>query len=99
VFLSFAVGSDPSTSQSTASLPAHPSGSQFIIIPPTPELIQELLAFQITMLSCKAAQMEIMNWEGMTAEDFTRYIESVGVKDERCVPFYQCFVLIDRQMY
>jgi len=33
------------------------------------------------MLSCKAVQMEIMNWERMTAEDITRYIESVGIKE------------------
>jgi len=60
---------------------AVPSGSQFIILPPTPDLVEELLASQHSMPSWKAAQMESMGWEGTTEDNVKRYLENVDVEE------------------
>jgi len=59
---------------------ALPSGSRTVIMPPTPELIEELMAFQRTMPSWKACQMENMDWEGTADENIKKYVENVGVE-------------------
>jgi len=65
----------------TSPTTAPPSGSQIVIMPPTADLVQQLLAFQHTMPSWKAAQIESMTWEGTTEENIKRYAENVGVEE------------------
>jgi len=60
---------------------AAPSDSQFVIMPPTPDLVEELLASQHSMPSWKAAQIESMGWEGTAEENVERYLENVGVEE------------------
>jgi hypothetical protein len=68
-----------STRLQESSTTAGPSGSQTVLMPPTDDLVEELLASQHTMPSWKAWQREGMDWEG-TAEE--KYVENVGVKEE-----------------
>jgi len=61
---------------------APPSGSQSLITPPGPDLVQTLMAFQRTMPSWKAWQRETMSWEGTADENIERYVENVGLEDD-----------------
>jgi len=58
-----------------------PSGSEFVIMPPAADLVEQLLEFQHSMPSWKAAQIESMAWEGTTEENIKRYAENVGVEE------------------
>lgn len=74
----------PPASQST-NLPASrtaapPSGSRARIVPPTADLVAQLMAAQRTLPSWKAAQMESMSWDGTTEENIKKYAENVGVE-------------------
>ena len=77
-------GRAPSASQSqnarASSSATAPSGSQFILPPPTTDLIKELLAYQRTMPSWKACQKEGMSWEGTAEENTKKYVENIGVE-------------------
>jgi hypothetical protein len=48
-------------------------------MPPTAELVEELMAYQHTMPSWKAWQREIMGWEGTAEENAKKYVENIGV--------------------
>jgi hypothetical protein len=48
-------------------------------MPPTAELVEELMAYQHTMPSWKAWQREIMCWEGTAEENAKKYVENIGV--------------------
>jgi hypothetical protein len=56
-----------------------PSGSRTFILPPTADLVEELLQYQRTMPSWKAWQKESMGWEGTAEENIKKYVENVGV--------------------
>ena len=58
---------------------ASTSESRAIIMPPTAELVEELMAYQHTMPSWKAWQREIMGWEGTAEENTEKYVENIGV--------------------
>ncbi|KAF8322371.1 uncharacterized protein EI90DRAFT_3157775 [Cantharellus anzutake] len=60
---------------------ASPSGSQNGIMPPTADLVAELMAYQLTMPSWKAWQTESMSWEGTAEENIKQYVEKVGVEE------------------
>jgi hypothetical protein len=49
-------------------------------MPPTADLVEELLAYQRTMPSCKGRQQESVGWEGTAEEDIKKYVENVGVE-------------------
>ncbi|KAH9980546.1 hypothetical protein BJV74DRAFT_779408 [Russula compacta] len=74
----------PPASQST-NLPAPrtaapPSGSRTYIMPPTADLVAQLMAAQRTLPSWKSAQMESMSWDGTAEENIKKYAENVGVE-------------------
>jgi len=56
------------------------SGSRTVIMPPTADLVEELLAVQRTMPSWKACQREAMGWEGTAEENTKKYVENIGVE-------------------
>ena len=58
------------------------SGSQNVIMPPTANLVQELLASQRTMPSWKACEREAMGWKGTVEENTKKYVENIGVDSE-----------------
>ena len=59
---------------------ASTSGPSNVIMPPTADLVEELMAFQHTMPSWKAWQKETMGWEGTAEENVKKYIENIGVE-------------------
>jgi hypothetical protein len=70
-------GSGRLQTSSTAAGPESP-GSRIVIIPPTDDLVKELLAFQHTMPSWTAWQREAMGQEGTGEEN----AENIGVESE-----------------
>jgi len=58
------------------------SSSRTFILPPTADLVKELLEFQRTMPSWKR---ESMGWEGTAEENIKKYVENVGVESH--LPF------------
>jgi hypothetical protein len=59
---------------------APPSGSRSVIMPPTADVVEEILAYQRTMPSWKAMQQENMGWEGTAEDNIKKYVENVGVE-------------------
>lgn len=57
-----------------------PSGSG-TVMPPTDDLVEELLASQRTMPSWKAWQREGMGWGGTAEENVVKYVEKIGVDE------------------
>jgi hypothetical protein len=49
---------------------AVPSGSRTIIMPPTADLVEELMAWQ----------RKFMGWEGMAEENVKKLVENIGVE-------------------
>ncbi|KAI0285236.1 hypothetical protein BC826DRAFT_1052473 [Russula brevipes] len=70
----------PVLSRASPATDAPPSDSRIVIMPPTADLVEELLAFQRTMPSWKAMQQENMGWEGTAEENIQKYVENVGVE-------------------
>ena len=62
-----------------SSTTAGPSGSRTVIMPPTADLVEELMAYQRTMPSWKAWEKETMGWEGTAEENKKKYVENIGV--------------------
>jgi hypothetical protein len=76
-----AAGQPLNAQMSTTTQVASTSGSQTItIMPPTADLVEELMAYQRTMPSWKACQREAMGWEGTGEENTKKYIENIGVE-------------------
>jgi hypothetical protein len=48
------------------------SGSRIVIMPPTADLVEELMAYQRTVPSWKALQREAMGWEGTAEENMKK---------------------------
>jgi hypothetical protein len=59
---------------------ASASGSRIVIMPPTADLVEELVAYQHTMPSWKMCQREAMGWEGTAEENMKKYVENIGVE-------------------
>jgi hypothetical protein len=62
---------------------ASTSGSQTVIMPPTADLVEELMAYQHTMPSWKvwaAWQREAMDSEGTVEENTQKYVENISVE-------------------
>ena len=53
-----------------------------VIQPPTPGLIEELLAYQRTMPSWKACERESMGWEGTAEENTKKYVENIAMESD-----------------
>lgn len=53
-----------------------------VIQPPTPGVIEELLAFQRTMPSWKAWERESMDWEGTAEENTKKYVENFAMESD-----------------
>jgi hypothetical protein len=70
----------PTLSRASPLTDAAPSGSRNVLMPPTADLVEELLAYQRTMPSWKTMQQENMGWEGTAEENIKGYVESVGVE-------------------
>ena len=67
--------------QASSAATAGPSSdTRNMIIPPTADLIEELMAYQHTMPSWRACQMETMGWEGTAEENTKKYVENIGVE-------------------
>lgn len=66
--------------KSPATQVASTSGSRAMIMPPTDDLIKELMAVQRTMPSWKASQKDAMGWEGTAEENMKKYVENIGVE-------------------
>ena len=49
-------------------------------MPPTPALIEDLLAYQCTTPSWKAWQRETMGWEGTAEDNMKKYVENIGIE-------------------
>jgi hypothetical protein len=73
--------SGPLADQPPTTQAASSSGSpNVIIMPPTPDLVEEFLAFQRTIPGWKACEREAMGWEGTAEENPKKDVENIGVE-------------------
>jgi len=59
-----------------------PTQTQTFIMPPTADLIEQLMAYQHTTPSWKAWERESMTWDGTAEENVRKYVEKFGDHDD-----------------
>jgi hypothetical protein len=65
-------GQSLNVEKSPATQVASTSGSRVIIMPPTADLVDELMAVQRTIPSWKASQRDAIGWEGTAEENMKK---------------------------